>query len=241
MRRLFLMAAIAVGAIASSASEAKAFNGTVFGPSSTSVTWPGATPSGWYTNTYNYAWYYPWFAYYNYAQGPYANWMAGGGYAGYATSGPGGHFFYPGQPTQPFIGDWYDNQPNMGGGDGGLRAAFPAVFSPQWLQWFHAPHFPRPALPGLPIHRGSKPCKVCVSLPDDAKLLFNGVASTGTGGVRTFETPALEPGQNYKYELTAEVVRAGRVERVTETVIVRAGETAQITLKPTAISTASAK
>jgi uncharacterized protein (TIGR03000 family) len=39
-------------------------------------------------------------------------------------------------------------------------------------------------------------------------------------------------GQDYGYELTAEVVRDGKVERVTSRVVVRAGETASITLNP---------
>jgi uncharacterized protein (TIGR03000 family) len=42
-------------------------------------------PPGWYTNTYLYHWQYPWYAYYNYSQGPYANWMRAQGFAGYAN------------------------------------------------------------------------------------------------------------------------------------------------------------
>ena len=62
----------------------------------------------------------------------------------------------------------------------------------------------------------------------------------GSGNVRTFATPALIPGQDYGYELTAEVIRDGRMMTVTERVVVRAGETAQVTLTP-GIVTASAK
>ena len=78
-----------------------------------------------------------------------------------------------------------------------------------------------------------------MTLPSDAKLLFNGVAASGSGAVRTFQTPPLKLGLDYSYELTAEVTRNGRTERATGTVIVRAGETAQIRLSPNAIATAS--
>jgi uncharacterized protein (TIGR03000 family) len=70
-------------------------------------------------------------------------------------------------------------------------------------------------------------------------LLFNGVPASGTGGVRTFQTPLLEAGRSYQYTLTAEVVRDGRTERATGTVIVRAGETAAVTLTPNGVAQAS--
>ncbi|MBY0458274.1 MAG: hypothetical protein K2V38_13115, partial [Gemmataceae bacterium] len=65
------------------------------GPPATSVTWPSVSPPGWYTNTYWHRWYYPWYAYYDYTTGPYANWMSGGGYAGYSYHGPAGFYNYP--------------------------------------------------------------------------------------------------------------------------------------------------
>jgi hypothetical protein len=64
------------------------------------------TPPGWYTNTYSYRWYYPWYAYYDYTAGPYANWMSGGGYAGYANHGPAGMYYSSKPPAQPYIGEW---------------------------------------------------------------------------------------------------------------------------------------
>ena len=80
-----------------------------------------------------------------------------------------------------------------------------------------------------------------MTLPADAKLLFNGTAASGSGAVRKFQTPPLEAGQVYKYELTAEITRDGRTERLTETVIVRAGETAAVTLAPSGVATAGVK
>ena len=87
----------------------------------------------------------------------------------------------------------------------------------------------------------AEPGKVTIDLPPDAKLLFNGAVAAGTGATRTFATPPLEAGQDYGYELTAEVVRDGRVQTVTERVVVRAGETAKVTLTTGGIVTTSAK
>ncbi len=106
MNRLLVAAAVAggmwVGATAARAED------HCFRPHSTSVTWPSATPPGWYTNTYNYKWYYPWYSNYDYTSGPYANWMAGGGYATYANNGTAGMAYLNRQPAQPYLGVWYN-------------------------------------------------------------------------------------------------------------------------------------
>lgn len=91
---------------------------------------------------------------------------------------------------------------------------------------------------GLTGPKPAQPATVCVNLPADAKLLFNGTAATGTGESRTFATPALTPGQEYEYTLTAEVVRDGRVLTATERVRVRAGSEAKIELTPRAATVA---
>lgn len=198
MHRLLQVTALAVGVLVWSAGTAGAQYRTHRAQTS-SVTWPSVNPPGWYTSTYKHAWYYPWYAYYDFSSGPYANWLAGGGYAGYASHGPAGYYNYP-------LGE------HAGVGSAG-DAAVPAGEEGQ----------------------------VSVTLPADAKLLFNGAAATGTGATRTFRTPALQKGVEYRYVLTAEVVRDGRTERVTETVVVRAGEIATVTLAPTGVATAGAK
>jgi hypothetical protein len=106
MGRLLLAAAV-VGGVLGSASAGPLDRETRFEPHTTSVTWPSVTPPGWYTNTYSYRWYYPWYAYYDYTHGPYANWMAGGGCAGYANHGPAGMYYSSKPPAQPYIGEWY--------------------------------------------------------------------------------------------------------------------------------------
>jgi len=221
MRKLLLLAVLAAGGVGWSAGTALADGKPPhnpipipdihrwIGPKPSSVSWPCSTPVGWFTDTYRHPWYYPWYAYYDFTHGPYANWQVSGGYASYANCGPGGHFYWPNLQTRP--------------------AAVPAV----------------PVVPVVPKKdeksKDEKPKggTVAVTLPAEAKLLFNGVEASGSGGVRTFATPPLEPGQNYAYELTAEVTRDGRTERATGTVIVRAGETARVALTPITVVAAS--
>lgn len=242
MRRLLLLAAIAGGGILS-AREAKADDIMFFGPESTSVTWPSVMPPGWYTDTYCHAWYFPWYAYYNFSQGPYANWPASGGYAGYAYHGPAGYFYYPNkQPAQPYHGAWFTGTEAYGvpqpygtpalGPDGKPMPPPKQLKEPKDLKEPKGLKEPKDL---------KKEGEVSVTLPANAKLLFNGVAASGSGNVRTFLTPPLAVGQSYKYVLTAEVVRDGRTERVSETVIVRAGEKTTVTLTPSGVTTASAK
>ena len=126
MRKLLLAAALAAGGVGVSAGDAAAQQAggqqRHFGPHATSVTWPSVTPPGWYTNTYNHAWYYPWYAYYNHTTGPYANWAAGGGYAAYAHHGPAGMYYSYKEPTQPYYGAW-----SAGGATQGTPTAMDAL------------------------------------------------------------------------------------------------------------------
>ena len=197
MRKLLTAGIAAVAVVLGSVGQADA---QVWGPSPRTAAFPQMNPPGWYTNTYSFAWQYPWFAYYNYSHGPYANWMSGGGYAWYSTSGMG----YP-MPMPP----------------GMLPPPTPAPKDP----------------PMKPPESG----EMTIHLPADAKLLFNGTAAIGAGATRRFATPTLEPGREYAYDLSAEVVRDGRVQTVTERVIVRAGEKTRVTLTPGGIATAGAK
>jgi uncharacterized protein (TIGR03000 family) len=144
---------------------ASADDGGLCGPWAASAAFPTINPPGWYTNTYSFPWYYPWYANYNYSHGPYANWMAGRGYASYGNQ----------KLTPPTL-----------------------------------------------------PAQVTILLPADAKLSFSGIVATGTGAIRTFATPPLEPNQEYGYEMTVEVIKDGRTLKTTKVVIVRAGESLQV-------------
>ena len=169
-----------------SADRALAWGWGHTGPWPQTAAFPCINPPGWYSNTYYYAWQYPWFAYYNYSHGPYADWMASGGYAFYKNCGPACPYGL------------------------GLSGCLPPPPPPKVEPVNGEPKN------GEHNHKAAKPARVTITLPADAKLLFNGALATGTGETRTFATPALISGQDYGYELTAEVIRDGRVQTVTE-------------------------
>lgn len=207
MRRRLILAVLAAVAVGGAASGAG--NGPRHRAPTILAAFPAVQPPGYYANRYHYEWPYPWFAYYDYSHGPYANWMAGGGYAYYEGLGHN-------QPNPPYPG--YIGGPQYGGqhgGSGGGAGATPATDS---------------SAPAA----GSAAGTVCITLPADATLKFNGTAAAGTGATRTFRTPPLEAGREYAYELTAEVVRDGQTVTATERVVVRAGRETKVTLAPAA-------
>ncbi len=73
---------------------------------------------------------------------------------------------------------------------------------------------------------------IVVSLPADAKLTFDGEATTSTSTQRVFVSPSLPAGQEYHYTLQAEVVVNGKPVTVSKTVAVRAGEESHVTMTP---------
>ena len=89
------------------------------------------------------------------------------------------------------------------------------------------------------FYDGDAPGTVIVSLPADARLTFDGAATTSTSAERTFRTPPLQTGQDYTYTLRAEINRDGVASSVTQVVTVRAGETTRISLEIPATGVAS--
>ena len=77
MRKMLAASVVAIGVTLERLGRADAWSWGHSGPWPQTAAFPCVNPPGWYTNTYSYAWQYPWFAYYNYSHGPYANWMAG--------------------------------------------------------------------------------------------------------------------------------------------------------------------
>jgi uncharacterized protein (TIGR03000 family) len=69
-----------------------------------------------------------------------------------------------------------------------------------------------------------------VTLPEDATLTIDGRATVSTSGTRVFVSPPLEAGPEYSYTLVATVTRNGEEKSVTQTVPVRAGEEAKVSL-----------
>jgi len=205
MRKCLITAVLALTGFVASANRASAWDhyGIIVQPYYTPVAFPMITPSGWFSNSYYFPWYYPWYVNYGYANGYYANWWLGGGYAAYAGQMMPAVAVAPGQ-VQVIV----------------VEQKKGAVLPP-----------PRKDLKQLP-KKG--PGKVAIHVPADAQVLFNGLVAGGRGEKRTFVTPDLEPGQDYEYVLTAEVLRDGEKLRVTERAIIRAGEETSVTLSPTA-------
>ena len=67
------------------------------------------------------------------------------------------------------------------------------------------------------------PAHVVVKLPAEARLFVDETPCPLTSATRSFDTPILDPGQEYFYTLTAEVMRDGRTVTATRKVTVRAG------------------
>lgn len=76
----------------------------------------------------------------------------------------------------------------------------------------------------------SLPATIQVTLPADAKLTIDNTPTTSTSGQRVFVSPSLPMGRTFHYTLQATVVREGKPVTLQETVAVRAGEQANVTL-----------
>jgi uncharacterized protein (TIGR03000 family) len=79
--------------------------------------------------------------------------------------------------------------------------------------------------------RGPAPATLIVRLPADAKLTIDDEATKETSDLRTFVSPPIQPGKNYRYTLKAEIIRNGRTLTSTTQATVRAGEQTQVTLE----------
>ena len=71
---------------------------------------------------------------------------------------------------------------------------------------------------------------IVVTLPEDARLTFDGEATVSTGSSRLFSTPPLERGRDFHYTLEAKVMRNGKTEASSRQITVRAGEETRVGL-----------
>jgi uncharacterized protein (TIGR03000 family) len=69
--------------------------------------------------------------------------------------------------------------------------------------------------------------RLLVEVPADAKLFIDDQLMKTTSEHRAFNTPVLDNGQTYYYELRAEVVRDGKPVSVTKRVTLKAGDVVQ--------------
>jgi uncharacterized protein (TIGR03000 family) len=94
------------------------------------------------------------------------------------------------------------------------------------------PSEPAPADPGdLPEKQTSldrNSALLTVTVPGQARVLVNGVATRSTGDLRRYVSRNLIPGFDYTYEVKAEVVVDGEPMTQTKTVQLRAGEKAKL-------------
>lgn len=77
----------------------------------------------------------------------------------------------------------------------------------------------------------STKAKLVVELPANAKLYIDEKPMNNASGVRSFNTPELEPGQAYYYMVRVETVRDGKPVSESRRVIVRAGQVARADFK----------
>src|SRR5262249_47046398 len=66
--------------------------------------------------------------------------------------------------------------------------------------------------------------RVTVVTPGKARLTVNGVAVGTVQSRRSFETPALEPGRSYAYEVSAEIEDGDATRTINQRITVEAGK-----------------
>jgi uncharacterized protein (TIGR03000 family) len=87
---------------------------------------------------------------------------------------------------------------------------------------------------------GGSNATISVSLPADAKVFVNGLATTSTGVNRQFVSRGLQAGARYNYEVRAEIVRDGQPVVETKSVELVAGRSANLSFNFPAEQTAQA-
>jgi uncharacterized protein (TIGR03000 family) len=102
-----------------------------------------------------------------------------------------------------------------------------------------SPYFVGPLLPSsrpeLPLYRSyyprepepprkDTPASVSVRVPADAELFFDGGKTVQKGALRTFVTPPLQPGKEFRYAVKARWQEGGKTVEKTREVRVRAGQ-----------------
>jgi uncharacterized protein (TIGR03000 family) len=103
----------------------------------------------------------------------------------------------------------------------------------------NAPAGPTPAVPPAAEGQGeptpekqtrlpSNSALLTVSVPTDARVLVNGVATRSTGDLRRYVSRNLDPGFSYTYEVTTEATINGAPVTHTKTVHLRAGDQATL-------------
>lgn len=107
---------------------------------------------------------------------------------------------------------------------------------------YHVPSTPRSPTPadsnsgssnggepeGKTTSAGRESAFLTVSVPEDARVLVNGMATRSTGDVRRYVSRDLSPGFDYTYEVQAEMMVEGQPVSRTKTIQMRAGQEADL-------------
>jgi uncharacterized protein (TIGR03000 family) len=76
-----------------------------------------------------------------------------------------------------------------------------------------------------------QPARIVVSTAANAKVLVDDYTMKSTAKVKAFRTLPLQPGEAYIYAVTAVYQQDGREVKVTRDVVVKAGQTARVSLE----------
>lgn len=87
---------------------------------------------------------------------------------------------------------------------------------------------PPAAPPVVPPTATPTSASLQISLPAEARLLVGDYNTESTGSVRFFQSPPLDAGKTYAYELRADLNRGGRTITETKTIVVKAGQSANV-------------
>ncbi len=178
----------------------------------------------------------------------------GGGYGGYYGRGfYGGYWGRPGFSLGIGYGGYYPGYAYGSGYYGytpGYAYSYPSYYYSTPSYYYSTPTYytepayvPSTAAPAVaaaaaaPATREASyyapptdnTARVRVNLPPDATLTVDGQATQQRGGQRDFVTPALTPGQDYVYTMTARWAEGGQPAEQTKKVYVRANGTADVT------------
>src|SRR5262249_43377877 len=87
----------------------------------------------------------------------------------------------------------------------------------------------------------SAPAKLLVELPAEGKLFVDGQRIRTTSERQEFNTPALEKGSTYYYEMRVESGRDGKSMSESKRILVKAGEQVRATFSEESIVAAASK
>jgi uncharacterized protein (TIGR03000 family) len=108
---------------------------------------------------------------------------------------------------------------------GGMGSSCHGCMGSSCLGTMVTPAVVMPAMGSTPATTSMAPASIQLNIPATATLTVDGAVITGQGELRQFHTPALTIGQQYYYDMTAQMIVNGQPEVQTLRVLVTAGET----------------